>query len=121
MGSRNPGFGLQTEDYNYSASSSFSSSLADDYPCSEVNSHYLRNEVKRSRPGTPEYVEAKKELDETIAQIKHEDDSFAGIGKLLLIQNKTSSKLLKNNVNNPKYAGNDCFTSLVSFTFDLAN
>ncbi|KAM6591815.1 hypothetical protein CsatA_014420 [Cannabis sativa] len=73
---------------------------------------YLRNRGKLHEPGSPNYIDAKKDLDDAIAEQERENHNFARIANILLT-NKTRSQLpqFKNN----KYSHfNNCYHSLVN-------
>ncbi|KAM6564747.1 hypothetical protein CsatB_024745 [Cannabis sativa] len=76
---------------------------------------YLRNRVKLHEPGSPNYIDAKKDLDDAIAEQERENHNFARIANILLT-NKTRSQLpqFKNNKNIKYSHFNNCYHSLVN-------
>uniref|UniRef100_A0A803PFM8 Reverse transcriptase domain-containing protein n=1 Tax=Cannabis sativa TaxID=3483 RepID=A0A803PFM8_CANSA len=69
--------------------------------------------VKLHEPGSPNYIDAKKDLDDAIAEQERENHNFARIANILLT-NKTRSQLpqFKNNKNIKYSHFNNCYHSL---------
>ncbi|KAM6564744.1 hypothetical protein CsatB_024742 [Cannabis sativa] len=74
----------------------------------------LRNRVKLHEPGSPNYIDAKKDLDDAIAEIERENDNFARIANILLNNNTRSQLPQFNKTKNIKYSHlNNCYHSLM--------